>query len=291
MGFSLIELSIVILVIGILVVGITKGGAIMTKARIGSAKALTSSSPVAIISDLVAWYEPVLESSFNAAQAVDGTTLAFLNGAAWFDNSPYKANNVTAVAGAGVTYRESSINSLPAVKFVGGASSLTFNSSPLNQKDYTIFVVEQRLATGSSTVGRFLSLGGANNLGYATDTTITMPGSGSYTVPVYSKATPRIITFLSNSATFTNVVSPSKGVFINGGNGNITGATVTTTQTGDSLITATSTGYIGRDNSASFYNGEIAEVIIYNRALKVDERNDIQNYLSKKYGIKVTISA
>ena len=153
-------------------------------------------------------------------------------------------------------------------------------------------MVEQRLATGSATVGRFLSLGGANNLGYATDILITMPGSGSYTVPVYSnKATPRIITFLSNSATFTNVVSPSKGVFINGGNGNITGATVTTTQTGESLITATSTGYIGRDNSTSFYNGEIAEVIIYNRALKVDERNDIQNYLSKKYGIKVTISA
>jgi len=281
MGFSLIELSIVILVIGILVVGITKGGAIMAKARIGSAKALTSSSPVAIIPDLVAWYEPVLESSFNAAQAVDGSALAVSNGAAWFDNSPYKANNVTAVAGP-VTYKESSINSLPAVKFAGGTSSLTFNSSPLNQKDYTVFVVEQRLATGSATVGRFLSLGGANNFGYATDTTITMPGSGSYNVPVYSKATPRIITFLSS----LTVMTATKGVFINGGNGSLAASFA-----GDSLLTATPIGYIGRDSSTSFYNGEIAEIIIYNRALKVDERNDIQNYLSKKYGIKVTTSA
>ena len=80
-------------------------------------------------------------------------------------------------------------------------------------------------------------------------------------------------------------MTATKGVFLNGGSG-----TILANAAANAPLTATSTGYIGRDDSTSFYNGEIAEIIIYNRALKVDERNDIQNYLSKKYGIKVTTS-
>ena len=281
MGFSLLELSIVIIVIGLLVLGITKGSVIIARAKIASAKALTNSSPAAITPDLVAWYEPVLDSSFNSAQTIDGTTLTNSNGGVWFDNSPLKGNNVTANTAA--TYKESVINSLPSVRF-GGAAFLTFNSLPLNQKDYTVFVVEQRSLATSVTAGRFLSLGGANNLGYATDTTITMPGgSGSQIVAAYSIPIPRILTFLSSSTVMTTA---TKGVFLNGGAGNIAANAAA-----DSLITATSSGFIGKDNAAtSFYTGDIAEVIIYNRALKASERNDIQGYLSKKYGIKVTTS-
>ncbi len=291
MGFSLIELSIVILVIGILVIGITKGSAIMTKAKIGSARALTNGSPVLQISDLFVWYEPVLDSSFPASNAFEGTTIT-----SWNDNNPSKSsqNNAATVVGA-PTYRESSINSLPVVRFPGGTSSLGFNSLGLNQKDYTIFVVEQRTSATSATVGRFLNLGGtsgSNALGYATATTITMPGSGTQTVTAYASPIPRIITFLSNSTAYAaNSGASTKGVFINGGAGNIAGGA--SAQSADTLITANATGYIGRDTSAtaSYYVGDISEIIIFTRALKLDERNDIQNYLSKKYGIKVTQSS
>ncbi|MCE3255904.1 MAG: hypothetical protein K0R25_1398 [Rickettsiaceae bacterium] len=57
LAFSLIELSVVILVIGILVVGITKGMSIMRSAKLQSAQSLTQSSPVALIDGLKLWLE------------------------------------------------------------------------------------------------------------------------------------------------------------------------------------------------------------------------------------------
>jgi len=267
MGFSLIELSIVILVIGILVLGITKGSLVINKAKLGSAKSLTSSAPVPLISDLVAWYEPTLDTSFAPSDISQGTTLS-----AWNDNSPYKSNN-TSVGATIPTYNESAINNLPAVTFAAGAT-LTFNSLPLNGKYYTVFVVERRgAATAASTL---VNLGTGAVLGYITDTTIgdSVPTTdSSATVAAYNanSLVPRISTFLSDSTTTK--------VFVNGTVGSATGSAPSTT--------ITAAGVIGSAN----YVGNISEVIIYNRTLSVDDRNAIQNYLSKKYGIKVTTSA
>lgn len=278
MGFSLIELSIVILVIGILVIGITKGGAIMSKAKIGSARALTNSSPVLQIADVVAWYETSLESSFPAANAFDQTAID-----TWSDNSKSSTpNDATGSLTARPLYQESALNSLPTVRFDGVNDLLSFNAIPTNQKDYTIFVVETRRAATSGTAGRFLGLG-VNNYGYASATTITgVPATATQTVPAFVAGAfiPRIITILSGPVT-----SSTRGVFMNGGAGSTPAVTAF-----DPLITSTATGTIGAAN-ANFYTGDISEVIIYSRALKLDERNDIQTYLGKKYGITVTTSS
>jgi prepilin-type N-terminal cleavage/methylation domain-containing protein len=280
MGFSLIELSIVILVIGILVIGITKGSAIMAKAKLGSARALTSGSPVLQISDLFAWYEPVLESSFTAANAFDGTTLT----GGWLDNNPSKSAVNNAASGVVLpVYEEDGINSLPTVSF-SGAARMTFSSSYLNQKDYTIFVVEQKRLT--TAVQRFLNLGngaGVNAFGYTTNTTVGgTTGAHTVNVPalVGTSYSSRILTFLTDTS-----VTNGRIAFYNGTAG--TGVSSATP------ITVGDTSMIGADGSAfaNPYTGYISEIIIYNRALKADERNDIQEYLSKKYGIKVATSS
>jgi hypothetical protein len=36
------------------------------------------------------------------------------------------------------------------------------------------------------------------------------------------------------------------------------------------------------------YNGEMAEIILFNRALKNEERQSIEDYLSRKYSIKIS---
>ncbi len=263
LGFSLIELSVVILVIGLLVIGVTKGRAIMTASKVSSAKTLTQNSPVTLISDLVVWYEPVLGSSFNntVSDLWSTTALTNANGGSWFNNSPYKGNN--AIIGTAPDYHESVINNLPAIRFTSG-DTLTFKSLTLNQRYYTIFVVEQRRAA----TGTLVDLGG-NVLSYSTNILLGDATVGGSAVTAYATPTPRIDTFISDATT--------KRSYINGTVGAITGTA--------GLITATDSGVIGTS-----FTGDIAEVIIFNRDLKLSERNDIQEYLGKKYDIGVTDS-
>lgn len=271
-GFSLIELSIVILIIGILVVGITRGTAIISKTRTSAARSLTAGSPAPTIPGLTAWFETSSESSFAEERRYDALALdENTDGISWFDNSPNKNLNATTVTG-NPTYREITINNLPGIRFDGTDDAIAFNTASLNGRSFTVFVVEQRRAA----TGNFLSFDSTNNVfGYATDTSIDMTsGTGTVAVSAYSQPIPRIITFLASSATYPY----TQGIFINGGAGSVAAdGTITPTAT-------TASGSIGSNG----YTGDICEVIIYNRALTLAERNDIQEYLSKKYAIRVT---
>jgi prepilin-type N-terminal cleavage/methylation domain-containing protein len=55
-AFSLIELSIVVLIIGILVAGITQSSRLVSMMKIQSARSLTINSPVASIKGLTIWF-------------------------------------------------------------------------------------------------------------------------------------------------------------------------------------------------------------------------------------------
>ncbi len=77
-AFSLIEVSIVLLIIGILVAGVTQGSRLVRASRLQTAQNLTINSPVAGIPNLSAWWETSLESSFLAAEAVDSTAISTL---------------------------------------------------------------------------------------------------------------------------------------------------------------------------------------------------------------------
>jgi len=68
-AFSLIELSIVVLIIGILISGITAGSRLVRDSKLKSAAQLTKASDVNSISDLVLWLEPTLENSFAVGTA------------------------------------------------------------------------------------------------------------------------------------------------------------------------------------------------------------------------------
>ena len=65
LAFSLIELSVVILIIGILVLGVTQGNRMMSEAKLKSARSLTTSSPVASIEGLAVWLDSTSENAFG----------------------------------------------------------------------------------------------------------------------------------------------------------------------------------------------------------------------------------
>ncbi|MFT6219662.1 MAG: prepilin-type N-terminal cleavage/methylation domain-containing protein [Rickettsiales bacterium] len=278
LGFSLLELSITILLISVALLAISKGRIVFIQSKVNFSQDFTTKSPVILTKDLIAWYEPVLTTSFNEIDKYDGTVLTNVDGSSWNDSSPSGENH--AVIGVAPKYEKYAINDLPAVRFDGTASSLVFDHSDLIQKHFTVFIVEQRLSSG---INHLMTFGGESNLGYIDD--ITIGGIGITTpaaVSTFSGAEPRILTFLS-----ADKISHTKGVFINGGSGS-----VAADDPADALINDQITGSIGYGFivAEAFYDGNISEIIIFNRALNLDERNRIQKYLGKKYNITTTDS-
>lgn len=280
-AFSMVEISVSIIIITAIMLGIVKGQALFVRARLATARTLTQNSVVKDISDLAMWYETSLESSFlfNEERNVGSISV-------WQDNSgnPSKNNAVQSTSGNQPKFYENIFNgAIPAVRFDGVDDFLTFDGSALIGTSYTVLVVEQRRA--SSNLMSFL--GGSNNstspnnlqLGYRSNAAITHAHSTSilndFTVSTYSVPTPAIHTFWFS-------ISDGQKYWLNGGS---------TADDSNSGMTTALTGYagaaIGRYIS-SYLSGDIAEIIVFKRALQTQERQMVETYLSQKFGITIS---
>lgn len=281
-AFSLLELSVVLLVISILVVGVTKGAGLISSARLANARSATSKSPVPTISGLIAWYETSLIDSLKPSETVDGAQIT-----EWRDNSPNsiigQKNKLTKTAGSDVTYALSGVNKSPSLNFSGTGRISIANFYQGGTSQATIFLVfKPNFAPSGSTAILFDSYSGQNTFSVGIKDTSVNLNAGS-SVDTSTGANP---------ATFNNGIdyilaayinSSASGAYVNdaatlAGNGNINAGT-------SSLSGAT----IGSANAGGGeFNGMISEVIIFNRPLKLQERKDVMSYLAKKYKISVT---
>ena len=255
-GFVVLLIAIIV---GIVFIYFTKGGNnTISQTKIAKAQSLTLNSPVPTIPNLVIWYEPVLESSFEPAQTVNNAQISV-----WYNNAKSRSVGDTKLAGPAPIYLKSAINDLPAIHFDAG-KTLAFRAMALNQKYYTIFIVENR---GSDT-GNLLSFG-KNVFDYSLTNRLGNLVSGYINVANYDQAnpTPRILTF--------SLGHEGRKVFSNGILGEVNGI--------KGPVNTNDFGFIG----GSGYVGDIAEIIIYTSDLKTEDRNKVQEYLSKKYSIKV----
>ncbi len=278
-AFSLIELSIVILIIGILVAGVTQSSRLVTKMRLQTAQNITNNSPIPSIKDLQLWLETSSERSFNDAEEQDATDITI-----WYDNNIQSTNKNNALPPAVVNrpkFYENVFNgAIPGIRFDGVNDYLTFDGSSLINNSYTFIVVEQRRSTGNNN---FFIGGTAGNfhLGYFNNTTIRVGQYGvagvnffDYSVPAYTSPSPIIHTFMHSNV-------DGKKYWLNGGN------TPEASSSNNSPLIAY-VPVIGQTENNLFYVGDIAEIIIFSRALKTEERQSIENYLSKKYNIKIS---
>ncbi len=280
-GFTLLELAVVLMLIGIIVGGVMQGANLITSSRLASARSLTSKAPIGNISGLVAWYESSSKNSFLATQAIDSASIS-----EWGDISPSsiinKKNKLTKTANANVTFGIASINKIPALNFKNNEkiSLNNFYQGSLNRA--TICVVFRPNFTPSSNpvvlVDSYFNQS-SFSLAIKNNSVNLNAGIDANTSTA------------SNSANFVNgrdyilcsIFNGSQsGVYVNNalsltGGGNISaGANVMNGLT------------IGSDRSGSnAFNGLIAEVIIFNRPLKLQERRDVMIYLAKKYRINI----
>lgn len=279
-AFSLIELSIVILIIGILVAGVIQSSRLIQQFRLSSARSLTQSSPVSSMEGLVLWVEATSVASIADSETENGQTVSN-----WYDINPTttnKNNAAQATAGFRPTYVSNCMNSLPCLRF-GGATDddyLSYDGTLLANSSYTVIVVEQRR---DSKINNYFmgaigsSVDNANlHLGYRFDATLTLAQRGNdmdVAIGSYSSPVPRFHTFVFNS-------SSGKYHYLN----NSTTPTSKTDAGGLTALSSNNNASIGGMN-AYFFDGDICEVIVFNRAITTEERTSIQAYLSKKWDI------
>lgn len=280
-AFTIIELSIVILVISVMVVGVATGKSLITKARLANAKSLTRQSVINDMGDdLIAWYETSLEGSFKESETkTDGSAITL-----WKDSNKNAVNKNDATAVVSPTLVQNVFyNSIPGVRFTG-TQYLTFNGSKFAKNSYTVFVVEQR----SSGKDENLFIGGTGSttnsnliLGYGADTTISFAhyaNDFSRSVVAFKSLTPRIHTFQ-----FNNTIGKSHS--INGGSTSINNPVQ------NASLNSFNGSMIGRYNPDGYprtYVGDLAEIIMFKRSLKTEEVEAIESYLGSKYGIPVS---
>lgn len=278
-AFSLIELSIVVLIIGILIAGVTQGSRLIRQSRIKTAQSQTSSSPVTSIPNITLWMETTMDnsvlSSTNGYAPEDGDTIS-----TWIDQNPQSTTQINASQGTNAQrplYASNAINGLPALSFDGSADNLVTTSDPVNASTYSVFMVLERTAStaGPAFCGNFGNQG--IMIGHDSSTSVVQQSANGgfnnphYTIPAYSAPVPQIQVYtVDNSGNGT--------FYLNGVNTGTSGGL------GGYAIPATY--LIGSNaNGHNLYKGYFGELIVYNRNLKASEISDIQKYLAKKWGI------
>jgi len=287
-AFSLIELSIVILIIGIIIAGVTQGSRLVRQFKLTSAQTLTKSSPVASIKDLSVWFEPSLEDSFITSETEDGATLT-----QWNNNNPQSSEKLLLAVdwlewdGSLISYSESGgVNGLPSL-YIGNDSRAYFAlktsencCTALPQSTFTTFVVYK-----TNDPDSYLKVwnDGAGNINYRWEFVIGENDPLVRSAYVGGNARPSVdfeggSTSVGASEIASYVLSNSAlNLYINGENANGISATPIN-------ITVLNNGYFGIYG----YRVYVSELIVFNRKLKNEERQSVEEYLGKKYGIKVS---
>lgn len=299
-GFTLIELSIVLVVIALLVAAIIGGDKIVRLANLSRARMLTNSSPVIGMESLVLWLEATSKKSFNNRTPGKGERIS-----TWYDINPQlniKHSATQLTVSAQPTYVEDAIRGLPAIRFDGVNDSLISGKISdwkffQQAKDHTYFIVFKTFSSNPNNFQLPLSTSLADLIsGRGMDFVIEDRASQGRNQQVWG-------TVSSSGTAVYEVTTPNDGVNLT--RANMAGVTYKYGRTGNdarlyvngvlavslegngaagSSVNSNSTLYIGADYQNSYpFNGYIAEVLVFNELLSDAELNDVQTYLSKKW--------
>lgn len=272
-AFSLIELSIVVLIIGIIIVGVTQSSRVIRQMKLASARSLTEGSPVSSINGLVLWLETTSEKAFSR-ELEDATYLP--NGTKWLDRNPQsslKADAVTSILQNAPIYVDSCINDLPCLSFnTVDQRAMDVTQEMGNSEGLSIFIIFKTPAELSDNPGLILNTGGELGGGWfriGTNGSATWymfnDSTGGFNNVLITergfieKSTPYIIGLVSNSIGISSY---------SGFNGSMSTSQTAVLPERPNLNNGLNIGYYDNDN---YLEGFISEIIIFDRALKNEE--------------------
>ncbi len=280
-AFSLVELSMVILIIGILIAGVSQGIDLYQDMRLATARSLTQNSRVNRIEDLSMWFEATSEKSFENPNPKDEERIAL-----WKNINLKLSNRIDVVqttTNSKPFYVKNGINNIPALRFDNAQFLIASNvkiSEIVSSNQATVFVVQNNFSGDNTTTtfgwnngsNRFQSHAQVMNI-VCLDYGIRRVETGILTNFLNQN---KIITFVKNDSnvkikinaeTLANSSTSSGGIDM-------------------SLSADFSIGKFLPDESFYFF-GYIGELIIFKKALTDAEINDVEKYLSKKWAIKI----
>jgi len=324
-AFSLVELSVVILIIGILVAGVTQSGRLIRQIKLSTARSITASSDVASIRDITAWFEASTEGVFTDINGnTDVEDKVEIN--IWRDTNPQKSKGdkpqlINTASGAKPKYVSNGINGIPSVYFDGGADkagsfpsdgtadfiySTDAPTMPLLSKDqtYSMFAVfradlgkveTNAIVTqiGGNTASlsdqEFASIGFFGSTGNA-----GKPGlvTGSTEALSWIKdarisdQTNYIVGALVDFVAPATIAKESVKLYVN----SLTpiasyGAAKINFVKTDVVATKFIIGANAKSTPSDHFTGLVSEVIVFDRKLKDEEAQSVMKYLRKKYNI------
>ncbi len=308
-AFSLIELSIVILIIGILVAGVTQSSRLVKRMRLTTAQQITSSSDVNSISDMVMWLEATQDFAFatgtNASFDFNANIYTDVDRPSdqdrigrWNDkairNTTTKKSAIQNALARQPKYVEDGINNLPALYFDSTSTALCMHS-PVNidraiMPNLSIFAVYR---WPSIETGQTQKLWGVDNGGWDRQAILSEP----YVGVSHGAGATRITNFeLRNKNQIFSYIS--KVGVTNGSMAYINSSTspniYTESNTGQSYPALTIPGNNNQGNGLTLdgncvdgTNIVIGEFIVFDRALNSEERSVVEKYLAKKWAIKI----
>jgi prepilin-type N-terminal cleavage/methylation domain-containing protein len=286
-AFTLLEISVVILIIGILIAGTSQVIEMLSEASLKSVRNLSKSSRVTRTNDLSLWLDATSQKAFDKEEKDDNSTISI-----WKDTNPKSTSptsSSTSSASLYPSYILSAISSLPAVRFkktsssVGNCVTIPSQSFENNSEDFTLYltyspatlddgvIIEKNNAT-ATTFPFSLELNAGFYKFSVKDSSNTISVIGSKQAKIN---TPNLIR-----------LSRTKGsqieISING---------VSSTQS-DTLTFSTfndaelAIGCRNGATPANFITGDVGETSFFNRNLSVKEKTEIEEYLYKKWKMK-----
>lgn len=296
-AFSLIELSIVILIIGILVAGVTQSSRLVSRIKLFTAQSLTISSEITSINNLTLWLETSLDKSLtNSLLSFDVENNNQIQ--SWNDINPQSSSKINIIQNTSANqpiYTSNGINGLPSISFNGITQNLGSTSAmPVNanDKDYTFILVWQPFndtnSNGQIIVAQNDSINSVNKLAsffIGSGRSFGFAGQNNDYMPTQITSKINYITIMTVNNNFT---SNNISIYLNSN----TPFTGTPFAGSAGLNIGDSSFSVGLKNvSGSLqqpFAGFVSELIVFDRALKIDEIRSVNAYLSKKYSIKVS---
>jgi hypothetical protein len=205
--------------------------------------------------------------------AADSSTTTSITSGIWTDKSGNSYNTSYVSGGSGFTL--GTINGLSAVTFPGGSNKVITTSVPTSTSTgFSIFFIASR-SSSSGTNTRYIA-----NL---TSSLQIYTVSGTNTIASYVGATfPSTSLSISTGVPFILSLTVSSSTFSQWING------IANSSTGSTVSTSGSTIVIGGSGSYTtdlVFAGQIGEVIIFNTTLSTTQRQTVEGYLAKKWGL------